>query len=180
MSHALEGKNVVSIRKRRRYGTESWIGGMQIVVEEIIRAPRALTFQIATDIRAWPTLVSAIKSTELLTREPVGAGARFRETRLVNGSLATGELSVLEFEPPYLFALGAQNHGARYRIDHIFNDDPQGTRLTLMFMARPVTMSARLLSPLALVFRAGLQRQLRGDLADVKKAVEDRVMGPSA
>ena len=49
-----------------------------------------------------------------------------------------------------------------------------------MFMARPVTMSARLLSPLALVFRAGLQRQLRGDLADVKKAIEDRVVGPTA
>lgn len=153
---------------------------MQIVVEETIRAPRALIFQIATNVRMWPTLVSAIKNTELLTREPICAGSRFRETRLLHGSLSTSEISVLEFEPPYLFVLGAQNHGARYRIDHIFNEDPQGTRLTVMFMARPMTMSARFLSPLARVFRTGLHRQLRNDLADLKKAVEDRVLGPPA
>ncbi|HMN36328.1 MAG TPA: SRPBCC family protein [Hyphomicrobium sp.] len=153
---------------------------MQILVEEVIRAPRALTFQIATDFRAWPTLVSSIKSTELLTREPIAAGGRFLQTRHLNGSSATSEMTVLEYEPPLLFSLGSQHHGARFRIDHIFNEDPQGTRLTLMFVARPMTMSARLLSPLALVFRAGLQRQMRSDLADLKKAIEDRVLGPPA
>ncbi|MCB1485480.1 MAG: SRPBCC family protein [Hyphomicrobiaceae bacterium] len=152
---------------------------MQIIVEEIIRAPRALTFQIATDIRSWPSVVSAVKATELLTREPVGAGTRFNATRQFNGSSATSEISVLEFEPPFHFALGGLNHGARYRIDHVFSEDPQGTRLTLMFVARPMSMSARLLSPLALVFRAGLQRQLRADLHDFKTAVEDRVLGPA-
>lgn len=147
---------------------------MQIVIEEVIRAPRALTFAIATDIRSWPTLISSIKRTELLTREPVDAGARFRETRHIHGSIATVEMTVAELEPPERFVLTAQNHGATYRIEHIFEEVPHGTGLTLRFLATPLTTSARLMSPLALLFRSALQRQLKTDLGDLKSAIESR------
>ena len=147
---------------------------MQIVVEEAIRAPRALTFAIATDVRNWPSLVSSIRNTELLTREPVGPGTRFRETRLIHGSIATGEMTFSEFEPPARFVLTAQNHGAKYRIEHTFDEVPYGTALTLRFVATPLTTGARLMSPLALLFRSALQRQLKADVTDLKTSVEGR------
>jgi hypothetical protein len=147
---------------------------MQIVVEEVIRAPRPVTFAVATDVRAWPSRMSSIRSTELLTREPVGAGTRFRETRHIHGSLATGEMTFAEFEPPGLFVLTAQNHGARYRIEHIFEEVPHGTGLTVRFNATPLTTSARLMSPLALLFRNALHRQLKADIADLKASIEGR------
>ena len=147
---------------------------MQIVVEELIRAPRAITFALASDVKGWPEHISGIKSTELLTREPIGAGTRFRETRHIHGSLSSEELSFAEFDPPHSFVLTAENHGARYRIDHTFEETPDGTRLTLTFAATPVTMSARLLSPLALLFRTALHKQLKSDIADLKTAIETR------
>lgn len=153
---------------------------MQIVVEEVIRAPRPLTFAVASDVLSWPSLVSSIRSTELLTREPVGAGTRFRETRYIHGSLAAGEMTFAEFEPPHLFVLTAQNHGARYRIEHVFEDVPHGTGLTVRFYATPLTTSARLMSPLALLFRNALHRQLKADIADLKASIEGRDATPAA
>lgn len=147
---------------------------MQIVVEEVIRAPRAVTFAIASDVRGWPAAVSSIRSTELLTREPVGAGTRFRETRRIHGAVASGEMMFAEFEPPTRFVLTAQNHGATYRIEHLFEEVPHGTGLTLRFLATPLTTSARLMSPLALLFRSALHRQLKSDLTDLKAAIESR------
>lgn len=147
---------------------------MQIVVEEVIRAPRSVVFAMATGVSAWPSLVSSIRTTELLTREPIGPGTRFRETRLIHGSIATGEMTFAEFEPPVRFVLTAQNHGATYRIEHSFEDVPHGTGLTLRFLAMPLTTSARLMSPLALLFRNALQRQLKADLSDLKTAIESR------
>lgn len=150
---------------------------MLIVIEEVIRAPRAITFAIASDVKSWPQLVSSIRTTELLTREPVGPGTRFRETRLIHGSIATGEMMFAEFEPPAQFVLTAQKHGAKYRIEHKFQDVSNGTSLTLRFLATPLTTSARLMSPLAMLFRSALHRQLKADVSDLKAAIESR---PSA
>lgn len=152
---------------------------MQIVVEEMIRAPRALTFALATDVKGWPAHISGISKTELLTREPIGAGTRFRETRRIHGSQSSEELTFAEFEPPESFVLTAENHGARYRIDHTFEETPEGTRLTLTFAATPLTMGARLLSPLALLFRTALHKQLKSDIADLKAAIESRTSSPA-
>lgn len=152
---------------------------MQIVIEEVIRAPRALAFALASDVKSWPSLVSAVERTDLLTREPIGAGTRFRETRRIHGSLSSVEMSIAQFEPPSHFVLTAENHGARYRIEHLFEEVPYGTLLTLKFLATPITTSARLLSPLALIFRNALHRQLKADVADLKNAIENR-SAPSA
>lgn len=153
---------------------------MQIVVEEVIRAPRPLAFAMAADVRSWPSFISSIRSTELLTREPVGAGTRIRETRHIHGSLNTAEMTFAEFDPPAGFVLMAENHGARYRIEHIFEEVPFGTGLTLRFTATPLTTGARLLSPLAMLFRNALHRQLKSDLADLKSAIESRTTQPAA
>ncbi|MEQ1717620.1 MAG: SRPBCC family protein, partial [Hyphomicrobium sp.] len=155
----------------RRIGLD---GAMQIVVQQIVHAPRALTFAIACDIGGWPDLMSGIEKIEMLTREPVVAGTRFRETRRMHGRVSAEEMAVAEINPPEHFVLTGESHGARYRIDHVFEDVPEGTRMTLMFAATPLTMSARLMSPLALMFRAALLRQIKADLDDVKTVIEAR------
>lgn len=147
---------------------------MQIVVDEVIRAPRALVFAILTDLRNLPAHIQSIRSIELLTREPVEAGTRFRETRYIHGSVATVEMTVAQMQPPELYVLTAENHGARYRIEHIFEDAPYGTAMTLRFLASPLTTSARLMSPLGLLFRSALHRQLKADVNDLKTSVENR------
>lgn len=147
---------------------------MQIIVEETIRAPRTITFANAADVLNWPSMISAIQSTEILTREPIVAGTRFRETRKMYGQVSSEEMTFSEFEPPDHFVLSAESHGTQYRIAHKFADVADGTKLTLTFQAEPATLTAQLLTPLAMMFRASLRRQLTSDLADLKRAIETR------
>ncbi len=147
---------------------------MQIVVEDIIRAPRAIAFANATDVRNWPRMISSIESTEILTREPIGAGTRVRETRRMYGRASSAEMTFAEFEPPSHFVLTADSNGTAYRIQHDFADAAEGTKLTLTFVAEPASLSAQLLTPLAMMFRSTLRRQIAIDLGDLRRAIESR------
>ena len=147
---------------------------MKIFVTETVSAQPALAFAIATDVKAWPGIISGIESTEILTRDPIGAGTRFRETRRMLGKLATEEMVFAEFEPPARFVLTAYNQGTRYRATHEFKGLGLATEITLTFSGRPITRMAHMLSPVAFLFAPMLRRQLASDLADLKRAIEIR------
>lgn len=147
---------------------------MIISVTEIIRAQPALAFATAADIKSWPSIMSAIESVEVLTRDPVGAGTRFRETRRIYGSRATEDMTISEFEPPTRFVLTAFSHGTRYRATHEFKSQGLATELTLTFSGRPITRMAHILTPFAYLFAPVLRRQLVADLRDLKQAIETR------
>jgi hypothetical protein len=147
---------------------------MRITVEAVVAAPPEIVFAVAADVGGWPQVISAIEGIELLTPGPVAAGTRFRETRRMFGRQATEEMTVAEHEPPRRFVLTAFNHGTAYRAEHLFAPDGTGTRIELAFEGRPVTLAARLLAPLGLLFVASLRRQLEGDLADLAREAERR------
>ena len=147
---------------------------MKISVRQLVYAQPALAFAVATDVKAWPGIISGIESTEILTRDPIGAGTRFRETRRMHGTLATEEMVFAEFDPPTRFVLTAYNHGTRYRATHDFKSAGLATEMTLTFSGRPITRMAHVLSPVAFLFAPLLRRQLAGDLADLKRAIETR------
>jgi carbon monoxide dehydrogenase subunit G len=137
-----------------------------------VAAPPERVFAIAIDIPRWPERISAIDRIELLTPGPVGVGTRFRETRTMHGREASEEMTFESIDPPRTFVLVAESHGARYRAEHTFDPEGDGTRLTLTFESVPVTLAARLLTPLALIMRGPLRRQLAQDLSDLKRAAE--------
>lgn len=145
---------------------------MQIVATCHVDAPPERVFRIATDVARWPELISAIDRVELLTPGPPGIGTRFRETRTMYGRKAREEMTIAALEPPHRFTLTAENHGTRYRAEHVFAPERSGTRLTLAFEGVPMTLAARLAMPLALLMRRSVQRQLAQDLADLKRAAE--------
>ncbi len=147
---------------------------MKISVSQIVNAQPALAFAIATDVKAWPGIISGIESTEILTRDPIGAGTRFRETRRMHGRLATEDMVFAEFDPPNRFVLTAYNHGTRYRAAHEFKGAGLATEMTLTFSGRPITRMAHVFSPIAILLKPLLRRQLASDLADLKRAIEFR------
>jgi hypothetical protein len=147
---------------------------MQCSVERLIRAPREIVFAVASDIPRWPEVISSIDRIELLTPGPIAAGSRFRETRRMFGREAAEEMTVSELTPPELFVLTAENHGTRYRAEHIFAPAHDATHVTLVFSGAPVTFLARLLSPLGRVMLGHLEKQLEADLDDLKHAAERR------
>jgi len=149
---------------------------MQMAVEATVNALPEVVFRTAADIAHWPKFVSAIQAVELLTPGPVAAGTRFRETRTMFGKAATEEMTVAEIEPPHRLLLTAFNHGTAYRVEHRFAAAGTGTRMTLVFEGRPLTLLARVLTPLGLLLQGAVKRQLASDLADLKREAERRAM----
>jgi hypothetical protein len=150
---------------------------MKITLTASIAAPIDVAFAAAGDIAHWPQFISGIERVEMLTPGPLAAGARFRETRVMFGRRAAEEMSVAEIAPPRLLVLTASNHGTFYRVTHLFEAAPAGSRLTLSFEGRPVTLLARLLAPLGLLMRGAVERQLAADLADLAREAERRHRG---
>lgn len=147
---------------------------MRIAVEAVLDAPPRLVFAIVTDIAAWPEVISAVEAIEMLTPGPVAIGARFRERRAMFGRMATEEMTVAGMEVPRKLVLTAFNHGTAYRAEHLVVAQGTGTRVTLDFEGRPVTLAARLFIPLGLLFLGSMKRQLATDLADLKREAERR------
>ena len=125
-----------------------------------------------TDFPRWPQVIAAIERVDVLTDGPVGVGTRFRETRRMFGREATEEMTVAELTSPSRFVLTAYNHGTAYHAEHVLTAVEGGTRLKLVFDGTPKTVTARLLSPLGLMMRGTVMKQLSADLADIKRAAE--------
>ena len=145
---------------------------MQISVATTVDASPERVFAVATAIPRWPEVIRGIGRVEILTPGAVAMGTRFRETRVMYGREATEEMTVAELDPPKSFVLTAENHGTRYRAEHTFVPDGRGTRLTMTFSGKPVTLLARLFMPLGLLMAGSLKRTLEADLADLKRAAE--------
>lgn len=149
---------------------------MQIGIEALVEAPPEVVFAVVADIPAWPRYISAIDRIELLSPGPVVAGLRFRETRVMFGRPATEEMTVAEIAPPRRLVLTGINHGTAYRAEHVCEPQGRQTRLRLVFEGRPVTLLARLFTPLGWLFLGAVKRQFASDLADLKGEAE-RVTG---
>ncbi len=147
---------------------------MRIEVEEATTAAPEVAFATATDIARWPQFITGIDSVEILTTGPVAVGTRFRETRLMHGRTATEEITVKELEAPRFFVLSALSHGTHFRAEHRFEPDGDGTRMTVLFEGRPMTLLARLLTPLALLVIGSVRREIAADLAGLAREAERR------
>lgn len=147
---------------------------MRLVMHAVVAAPQHVTFATATDVAGWPRFASAIRRIEMLSPGPLAVGTRFRETRVMYGREATEEMTVAELEAPRRFVLTAFNHGTAYRVEHQFEPQGGGTRMTLAFEGRPVGLVAKLFLPLGLLFVGSVRRQLAADLADLQREAERR------
>jgi hypothetical protein len=142
---------------------------VRIVVQKLIHVPQHVAFATVTDVEGWPRMTEAIRRVEVLTPGPVAPGTRFRETRLVYGREATEEMTVAEFEPPRRFVLTAFNHGTAYRVEHLLEPQGAGTRVSLAFEGRPVSLLAKLFMPLGLLCAGSMRRQLEADLDGLER-----------
>ena len=143
-----------------------------VTVRTAIAAPPERVFAIATDLPHLARTVSGIESVEILTDGPVGEGTRWRETRIMFGKRASEEMWVTGFDPPRSLTVEAESHGAHYISEFRFEPEGSGTRVALVFSARPVSFAGRLFSILGAAMFGSVRKALERDLEDVKRAAE--------
>ncbi|NNG05034.1 MAG: SRPBCC family protein [Inquilinus sp.] len=143
-----------------------------VKVEHLVKADPETTFRAFADIPRAAEMVAGIERIEMLSEGPVGIGTRWRETRIMYGRTATEEMTITAFEPRQGYTSEAESHGTRYVTRYTFAPEVGGTRVTLDFTGRPVTLGAKLMMPLALLFRGTIRRMLAQDMADVAAHAE--------
>ncbi len=138
-----------------------------VTVTQHVQAPLERVFEIFTDLRKAPERITGIQSLDVLSPGDVGAGTRFRETRVMFGKEATEEMQVTEFEPNRSYAVEADSHGCLYRSEFVFEPKGDGTDVTMTFGATPYTLGAKLMSPLGKLMAGSVRKACGQDMADL-------------
>lgn len=149
---------------------------MAIVVQQRIEASRERVWAIISDHRHWAEVISGIQKVEVL--DP-GAedllGFRWRETRVMFGKEAVETMWITAAEPGRWYETTAHNHGMIYTTRMAIDGADAGpVELSMQFSARPTTLMARLMMPLAWLFNGAVRKALQQDLRDIQVVAEAR------
>ena len=137
-----------------------------------VEATREEVFAVASDFKHAAENICGIERLEVLGDGTVGTGTRFRETRVMFGKESTEEMEITAFDPPKGYTVEADTCGAHYRAEYRFISDIAGTHMRISFETQPVTMVAKLMSPLALLMMGPMKKCIDADLEDIKRVAE--------
>jgi hypothetical protein len=145
------------------------------ITKKIDASPHAV-FDLFSDLDHVAEHVKSIKKIERLTPGPVGVGTRFRETRVMFGREATEEMYFTAFEPPRLYEVRCQTCGAEYQSVYTFRPDGAGTVVDVKFEAKPISLFAKLMTPLSFLMVGGMKKCMDQELEDLKKVAESQAV----
>lgn len=156
-----------------RMPQESGEEAVQIVLTKSVASRPLAVFKVVADITSWPQIIGGVQSIELLTPGPIRVGTRFSQTRIMFGQRTTNEMTVTILERPRRLRLISEDRHIPYELDHVIDAvHMAGTRLTLIFGARPEVEARRtILSFVTPVIETTLRGELERDLNDLAAAV---------
>ncbi|HSL28774.1 MAG TPA: SRPBCC family protein [Anaerolineales bacterium] len=135
--------------------------------ERIARPPHEV-FDFITASDNAPRVAPSVKSMVKLTEGPVGAGTRYRETRLMNGKEVHAELEVVAYEAGRTYAVRNLTEGIETVYRYTFHPEAGGTRVDLV-----CELKAGGLKKLMLPMVASILKREDGDhLQRLKQALE--------
>lgn len=139
-----------------------------------IEAEPEQVFLLFTDIEKFPENLSGIERVELLTAGPVGVGTRFKETRIMFKRETTEEMEVTRFDPGKEVALGSKSCGSTFETSFKISPSGSGSSVDVTMECRPVTLFAKLMSPLSKLMAGSIRKLVDKDLEEMKAIAEQR------
>lgn len=139
-------------------------------VQRTIAAPPDVVFAAVADVQHFSRAVDDIERVEFVSEIRAGLGTRFRETRVMRGREATVELEITEFAPPERVRFLSEAGGVQW--DSVFEVEaaPDGSTLSLVMEATPLTVAARLMVPL---MKGMVRKAIAADMDAVKAYCEE-------
>lgn len=134
-----------------------------------INAPIDLVFKTVADINNFSKARTNIAKIEFLSEIRSGVGARFKETRLMNGKESVTELEVTEFVEGQHIRFVADSHGTVW--DSIFTVKPVDgkTELELIMDAKAGNFMANMMDKM---IKGMVEKALEKDMDAVKAYCE--------
>lgn len=141
-------------------------------ISRTVSAPLERVFQVFSDLESAPERITGIQQVELLSPGPVRAGTRWRETRVVLNRECTEELEITRFEPDRSYTAECESCGARFVSTFEFAEQDAGTAVTVTVHTVPVSLVARLLSPLTGLMMSSCRKAMEQDVDDLVRFLE--------
>ena len=136
-----------------------------VTISRTFNAPLARVFEVFTDIEHAAGRIPAITKIEPLTPGPFKVGYRWRETRLMMKREATETMTIAAFEPNKRYMATADSCGCHYESEFKFTAEAAGrTRVDVTFTGTPVSLMARIMSPMFLFMRGMIRTCLEKDV----------------
>lgn len=139
-----------------------------------VKAPIEKVFAAYSDFGNCAGRIKGIKRVEMLTSGPVGVGTRFKETRVMFKKEATETMEVSALEPNREYTLTCNSCGALFNSTFRFEPEAGGTQVTLDFDCKPVSLFAKLMTPLSWLMMGPMKKCIQQDLDDMKAHLEGR------
>lgn len=134
-----------------------------------ISAPLERVFQTVSDVRNFRNAVPHITKVEFLSDQHVGAGTRFRETRVAKGREQTVELEVAEYIDNDRVRMISDAGGTIWDTLFTVSDAPVGVTLEMQMDIKPYKFLARIFTPL---IRGMVVKAVESDMDAVKAFCE--------
>lgn len=146
---------------------------MVITAERVIDASLKDVYEVFTDIENAENRLSDVTKVEIVERPDKGLkGLKWRETRVMFGKEATEEMWVNTAKKNSFYEVMADSQGVVYKTLFEFKKLKQGTKVKIKFEGKPYSLSAKILSVIALFFKGVTRKALERDLDDLKDYLE--------
>jgi uncharacterized protein YndB with AHSA1/START domain len=145
-----------------------------LAVEKHINAPVERVFERAMDLESWPEHIEGILAIDKKTDGPVGNGTEFSETRVMFGKEHSETMTFADVVTNKGYTLVSNSCGSYVECVHTLTPTDGGTTLRLEFISKPVTLTAKLMSPLGILMKGTMKKMINKDFDDLARACESQ------
>jgi uncharacterized membrane protein len=147
---------------------------MDVRASKHINAPIDIVFDVFSDIEKIQDRIDDITQVEILSDIKHGVGTRWRETRVMFGKEATEEMEISKIENNRSYDVVASSHGMDYHSVYTFTEKDGGTLVEMTFSGQPITLMAKLMTPVGYLFKNATKKALEGDMDNLKVICEQQ------
>jgi len=146
---------------------------MKVLASTHVNAPIDITFAVFSDVAQIADRIDGIIKVEMLSEIQQGIGTRWRETRVMFGREATEEMEISVFEENRSYEVVAESHGAEYHSVYTFAEKDGGTQVSMVFSAKPISLMAKVMTPLGYLMKGTAQKAFEADMSALKSVAEE-------
>lgn len=148
---------------------------MKIKLSLAIVAPIDVVFDLFTNLDTIGENITGIKSIEVLEGPAkMQKGTKWKETRVMFGKEATETMTITQLEPNKMYTAIAASHGMEYVTTYTFGGDGDKTVVDMEFSGKPISLAAKLFTPVGLLFKGVAAKALKKDMMELKDVAENR------
>ena len=137
-------------------------------------APQDRVFEVFMDLEHISQRINGIVRLEVLTKGPVGLNTKFLETRKMFGRESTELVEVVAFDLGKSSTASCQSCGAVLSWTFELSSAPTGgTDVAFSLDIKPVTIFAKLLTPLSGLMMISLKKAMVQDFEDLRPHIEN-------